>query len=201
MAMRCCKLSAFLVLFQLILGIILTAVTCYLLDFSPKLPARDTPYWAGLPLVVTGITGIIFLTCCLKDYPENPLAFCIKITSCMLSTVSICACLSASVFAAMHVYRIDQYKRCERSTNVPHHSDYGNYPNLCLCSTEDASVAHHRVYGYDLQKCEDVHGVLYVLFMLVSVTSALAAINSILYVSVMWLSHYDHFYSGRKTIN
>ncbi|KAG1653883.1 hypothetical protein GQR58_025339 [Nymphon striatum] len=58
----------------------------------------------------------------------------IRIASGVLSTLSACACSTAAVFAALHVYTISGFKVCEKSANVPHHSEYEDYPNLCLCS-------------------------------------------------------------------
>ena len=48
--MKCCRINVLLVVMELGLGIVITALGFYMQTLTPSLKARELPYWAGIPV-------------------------------------------------------------------------------------------------------------------------------------------------------
>ena len=50
--MRCCRINVLLVVMQLCLGIVITALGLYMETLTGSLKIRECPYWAGVPVSI-----------------------------------------------------------------------------------------------------------------------------------------------------
>ena len=48
--MKCCRINVLLVVMQLCLGVVITALAFYMETLTPSLQLRECPYWAGIPV-------------------------------------------------------------------------------------------------------------------------------------------------------
>ena len=59
--MRCCRINVLLVVMQLFLGIVITALGLYMETLTKSLKIRECPYWAGVPVSISRCLSAIFL--------------------------------------------------------------------------------------------------------------------------------------------
>uniref|UniRef100_T1IHS2 Uncharacterized protein n=1 Tax=Strigamia maritima TaxID=126957 RepID=T1IHS2_STRMM len=70
---------------------------------------RDVPTWAGIPLGMTGLFGIIFVTCCHREYPGNCGVFTMKAISFVFSAINVILCLCSAAFQSTHLITMNTY--------------------------------------------------------------------------------------------
>lgn len=124
------SLARWLLILQMIIGILLLSISVWTFFLTPSIPVQDNPYWCGsvvsgkdnffvsqeqkktfldrLQLLLTGIVGLIVVR-----YPrfkrsrarEHCFTF-LRMDSYVLSLLSVLLCCVALIFAAIHYCRL-----------------------------------------------------------------------------------------------
>ncbi|XP_063245222.1 sarcospan [Bacillus rossius redtenbacheri] len=187
--MRRHKLATGLVALQALMGVAVATLALWLLLWAPHLRIRDIPYWSGVPLILSGVFGLLLLCCCRKEYPGMPLGFFVygmKVFSVFLSVVAGCACFCACVFSLLHLVFLSQM-----DCRPPPRS----LSNACVCSAgSEAAVEPERVYHYTDLNCGDL-GVLSVLLVGSCAANGIGGILAMWYVFLHWSSRYAFLYA------
>ena len=78
LAMKCCRINVLLVIMQLALGGVVTALGFYMQTLTPSMQVRECPYWAGIPvsdhffLPFVGTVSVyyagVYIQCCVHSY-------------------------------------------------------------------------------------------------------------------------------------
>ncbi|XP_022199782.2 uncharacterized protein LOC111056699 isoform X2 [Nilaparvata lugens] len=196
--MRHHRLGRALAALQALIGGAVTTLALWLIIWTPRLPTRDVPYWSGLPLLLSGILGLVLLSCCRKDYPGKPYSchtFIFKTISVVVSIAAGGTCFCAGAFAALHLVFLSR-AACE-PMNVLNAT--------CVCraraapDTENVLDITAKVTRYQDLNCPEVENILTVLLMGSAAANLLGGVLVAWYVYLHWSSRYAYIYSQVKT--
>ncbi|XP_021941559.1 sarcospan isoform X2 [Zootermopsis nevadensis] len=176
------RLATALAALQVLLGVAVSSLAVWLLIWAPNLRVRDIPYWSGLPLLMSGIMGLLLLCCCHKDYPGMPFGiwmFSVKVISVCMAVVAGVTCFCACVFALLHLIFLTSMT-CE-----PAHV----LNATCVC--QDVQ----RTYHYADLNCPEVGNILTILLIGSCAANSIGGILATWYVFLHWSSRYTYLYS------
>ena len=60
--MKCCRINVLLVIMQLSLGTVVTALGFYMQTLSPSIQVRECPFWAGIPVSIHKVLQTYFFS-------------------------------------------------------------------------------------------------------------------------------------------
>ncbi|RZF46392.1 hypothetical protein LSTR_LSTR007925 [Laodelphax striatellus] len=194
--MRHHRLGRALAALQALIGGAVTTLAMWLIIWTPRLPTRDVPYWSGLPLLLSGILGLMLLCCCRKDYPGKPYSchtFIFKTISLVVSIAAGGTCFCAGAFAFLHLLFLSRAV-CE-PMNVLNAT--------CVCrsvaDSENVLDITAKVSRYQDLNCPEVENILSVLLIGSSAANLLGGLLVAWYVYLHWSSRYAYIYSQVKT--
>ncbi|ESP02494.1 hypothetical protein LOTGIDRAFT_171966 [Lottia gigantea] len=109
---RCCACGCqiLLVLLQLLIGGGVTGLAFYVEFYYPVISFRETPYWAGLPLLLAGLIGVCFCCVNISIATETGRGCFLKAMCFIFSIIAIFVNLIACVFPGIHLGRIYTYR-------------------------------------------------------------------------------------------
>ncbi|XP_077987252.1 sarcospan-like [Glandiceps talaboti] len=188
--LRCCSLPVCLVMLQILLGATIAIFGFVMVNISPSLKIRDTPYWSGIPLVLTGLVGLYFCATSLEAYSGSVKAFLVKATCLVLSTSCIFIALSASAFTGIHGAAIISFQdRCEHMKSI----------DRCQCTKEHESSDLARLYIYeDTRDCANFLANLKTYLFFQCALNAIGGFACFCVVIMIWKLRYMEFYSGLR---
>ncbi|KAM7348010.1 uncharacterized protein ACRADG_007457 isoform 1-T2 [Cochliomyia hominivorax] len=102
------NLARWLLILQIIIGILLLSLSIWIFFLAPSTPLQDNPYWCGLVLLITGIIGLIVIRYQRIKRAKNQehcFVF-LRMDSYVLSLLSVLLCCVALIFAAIHYCRL-----------------------------------------------------------------------------------------------
>ncbi|XP_059172137.1 sarcospan-like [Physella acuta] len=174
----CCGIRVILVILQICLGCSITALVTYLHLFVPAVRMREKPFWAGVPLLLAGLSGIFFCVRERKSEDVSVTLFVIKTACSIFAAISIFVCVTAAVFCGINAGQLFIYDSCQFLDNG------------CLCFyTPDAAS---RTFLYT--PVEDCSSFLCHLKIFLLVTGSLCAAGSLAafsFVISIWKSRYS----------
>ncbi|XP_070559174.1 sarcospan-like [Ptychodera flava] len=187
--LRCCTLPVCLVLLQVLLGATIAVFGFVMLNISPSLKIRDTPYWSGILLVLAGLVGLYFCATNLEAYSGSVKAFLVKATCFTLSTVCIFVALTASAFTGIHGAAIIGFEdTCEHLKSL----------HQCQCSREESGHLA-RLYIYeDTMDCDNFLANLKTYLFFQCTLNAIGGFACFCVVIMLWKLRYMEFYSGLR---
>ncbi|XP_005177870.1 mucin-2 isoform X2 [Musca domestica] len=102
------NLARWLLILQIIIGILLISLSVWIFVLSPNTPIQDNPYWCGLVLLITGIIGLILIRYhrIKRDKTREHCFIFLRMDSYVLALLSLLLCCVALIFAAIHYSRI-----------------------------------------------------------------------------------------------
>ncbi|XP_037808975.1 uncharacterized protein LOC119601849 isoform X2 [Lucilia sericata] len=102
------NLARWLLILQIIIGILLLSLSTWIFFLTPNTPVQDNPYWCGLVLLITGIIGLIVIRYQrIKRAKTREHCFMfLRMDSYVLSLLSVLLCCVALIFAAIHYCRL-----------------------------------------------------------------------------------------------
>ncbi|KAK4876933.1 hypothetical protein RN001_009439 [Aquatica leii] len=186
------KLAKGLTGLQILLGFALASLSLWLLLWAPNIRQRDNPYWSGISLLLSGICGLILLGCCKVDSPRTPKGYFLysfKILSIFLSVTAGATCLTACIFAVIHLISLSTM------TCAP----LNQLNATCFCKVgsinDTALPLPVKSYHYSDLSCPEVNNILSILVIFSSGTNGIGGVISIWYVYLHWISRYSYNYS------
>ncbi|KAF5280529.1 hypothetical protein FQR65_LT00280 [Abscondita terminalis] len=184
------KLAKGLTGLQILLGFALASLSLWLLLWAPNIRQRDNPYWSGISLLLSGICGLILLSCCKVDSARTPKGYFLysfKMLSIFLSVTAGATCLTACIFALIHLISLSTM------TCAP----LNQLNATCFCKVETANDTSSPIksYHYSDLSCPEVDNILSVLMIFSCGTNAIGGVISLWYVYLHWLSRYNYNYS------
>lgn len=189
------KLAKALVGLQILIGVALGTLSLWLLLWAPNLRQRDNPYWSAAPILLSGVFGLVLLSCCKIDYQQvhnRHFIYSLKIVSLFFSIVAGAACLTACIFAIIHLLAL--------STMTCAPINQLNATCLCTLKAVDNSTSLPvKSYHYIDLSCPEVTSILSILMIFSCGTNAVGAIASLWYVYLHWISRYNMNYSKVRT--
>lgn len=222
-SMRYYRFLLVLVAQQFLTGVALTAVAIYTSTVTPSLKIRDLPHWAGIPLTISGLLGIVFVTRCYGDFNDSTVSNIAKGISIVMVVVSIVLCICAVAFMSLHMILFTQFEECKDGpypasesvrfafehsdqTTIPSSSfgksDNGPQPSSgpvsCTCWC-DSGGGLRRHFIYELIACSDVLALVKFLFIVMSILSCAGALDGCIYVFLLWSFRYKDIYVGVRT--
>lgn len=187
------KLAKALVGLHSILGTALCLLSIWLFMWAPRLKTRDNPYWSGIPLVLSGIVGLVVLCSCRKEYPGMSKGYCTysaKVISIFLSTIAAITCLTACTFGIIHLLCLSAME-CDSPIELD---------GTCYCRiTSKNSLAPVKAYHYMDLQCAEVENVLTTLLISSSVGNGVGGLLCVWYIYLYWSSRYMYTYSKVRT--
>ncbi|KAF5288225.1 hypothetical protein FQA39_LY03993 [Lamprigera yunnana] len=178
---------------QILLGFALVSLSLWLLLWSPNIRPRDNPYWSGVSLLLSGVCGLILLSCCKLDSPrvsKGYFLYSIKILSIFLSVIAGATCLTACIFAMIHLITLSSM------TCTP----IDQINATCYCKVETAnSTLPVKSYHYIDLNCVEVNDILTILIIFSCATNGIGGLLSLWYVYLHWMSRYTYNYSKVRT--
>ncbi|CAH1782945.1 unnamed protein product [Owenia fusiformis] len=185
--MKCCKIKVLLVTMQLCVGIVITALSFYLQTLSSSMKIRETPYWAGLPLLVAGIVGIYFCATDIAAYAGSTKAFIVKSTCFLLSFCCLFVCMVSSVFCGIPANMIASFNEC---TNIGTNS---TITQTCRCEQDTKTYDFNEV-----ESCDVVMTSIKDYLILLCALNSIGSGVSMWFVGLLWKSRYRDFHSGLR---
>ncbi|KAI5756024.1 hypothetical protein M8J77_021443 [Diaphorina citri] len=210
-----------LVVLQLILGVIITCISVWLVIFCSTLYTRDTPHWSGIPLILAGFSAYILLYFCRKEYPGmqlNCYMFLYKIFSISLSLITCVLCFCAAIFTIFHLTFLS-YAICDSITSdsiAPGNNQSNNITqfisqsmkstsqsNTCMCAIQSVALNPlvDNMMKMSIQSflypvtCADVRSKLSLVLLASGVLNGAAGVLLFYYVYLHWKSRYLYVYS------
>nr|XP_022910054.1 uncharacterized protein LOC111421144 isoform X1 [Onthophagus taurus]XP_022910055.1 uncharacterized protein LOC111421144 isoform X1 [Onthophagus taurus] len=184
------KLAKGLAALHTLLGVALCFLSLWLFVWTPNLKARDNCFWSALPLLCSGVAGLLLLYCCRKEYPGMPGGNCVyssKVLSIFLSTLASVTCLTACTFALIHLISLSAMN-CESPTLL------SNVTCVCKLSNKDTFIPI-KSYHYKDLSCAEVSNVLTILLIFSAATNLIGGVVAVWYVYLFWSSRYSYTYS------
>ncbi|XP_013118884.2 mucin-2 isoform X1 [Stomoxys calcitrans] len=130
MGFRQPNLARWLLILQIIIGILLLSLSTWIFVLSPNTPIQDNPYWSGLVLLIAGIIGLILIRYhrIKRDKTREHCFIFLRMDSYVLALLSLLLCCVALIFAAIHYCRITAPDtRCESVHMLIEHGS-------CVCT-------------------------------------------------------------------
>ncbi|CAH1958965.1 unnamed protein product [Acanthoscelides obtectus] len=186
--------KAFLIL-TLLIGIFLCLISLWFLVWSPNLRQRDNPCWSALPILMSGIVGLLYLHYCPKLHPSRLLSYLIKSLKYLSVCLSVLACitaLSAFFIALMHIVAIS-ITSCAPPSKAS---------STCLCDTgsnRTQDTMFDASFHYLDLNCFEVDVVLRSIIAVVCLINGMAFIFGSFYLYLQWTGRNTHFYSRVPT--
>ncbi|KAK0069327.1 sarcospan [Biomphalaria pfeifferi] len=179
----CCGVRVFLIILQILLGALITGLSAYVHIIIPAIRMREKPLWAGVPLLLAGLSSVFFCVKGKKD-EEVSLSLVVVKTACsILSAISIFLCVTAAVFCGIHIGHLFSYAYCE-------HVDNG-----CLCHHSQDQSARTFLYS----PVEDCHFVYLHVKIFIIASGSLCVVGSLVafsFVIHIWKSRYGNIAGG-----
>ncbi|XP_055867530.1 uncharacterized protein LOC129922988 isoform X2 [Biomphalaria glabrata] len=167
----------------ILLGALITGVSAYVHIIIPAIRMREKPLWAGVPLLLAGLSSVFFCVKGKKD-EEVSLSLVVVKTACsILSAISIFLCVTAAVFCGIHIGHLFTYAYCE-------HVDNG-----CLCHHSQDQSARTFLYS----PVEDCHFVYLHVKIFIIASGSLCVVGSLVafsFVIHIWKSRYGNIAGG-----
>ncbi|KAE8613071.1 hypothetical protein XENTR_v10007555 [Xenopus tropicalis] len=178
-----CRFPLLVALLQLSLGVAVATLSFTMASNCPSLPARDTPYWAGICVGAVAVLGLVLL--CLPYQPDEKTScqFVLKLLYFLLSALGLIVCVTAVAFAAHHHSNISRYS-CHMASGS------------CHC-TMDSSDPLSRTFQYqNVTDCDAVTGTMKLFVLLQMCLNLLLGLVCLAACFVMWKDRYQVFYVG-----
>ncbi|XP_063925918.1 sarcospan isoform X2 [Zophobas morio] len=188
------KLAKALLGLILLLGLALCFLALWLLLWAPNIRQRDNPHWSGIPVLLSGLVGLILLCCFRKEHPgtnRNYFVYAIKVLSVTLSALGAAASFTAFAFAVIHLVSLYSMT-CVTSTTVD---------KTCICQmgAGNDTVTSTQSYHYIDLSCVEVDSILTILIIFSCATNLIAGVLEVWYVYLHWASRYKYTYSKVRT--
>ncbi|VEN64365.1 unnamed protein product [Callosobruchus maculatus] len=186
--------KAFLIL-TLLIGILLCLISLWFLVWSPNLRQRDNPCWSALPILVSGIVGLLYLHYCPKLHPSRLLSYFIKSLKYVSVTLSLLACstaLAAFFIALVHIVAI----------SITSCAPPNKASSTCLCATgtnRTQEKLFDATFHYLDLNCFEVDVVLRSIIAVVCLMNGMAFIFGAFYLYLQWTGRNTHYYSRVPT--
>ncbi|XP_075158698.1 uncharacterized protein LOC142231916 isoform X2 [Haematobia irritans] len=138
MGFRQPNLARWLLILQIIIGILLLSLSTWIFVLSPNTPIQDNPYWCGLALLIAGIIGLILVRYhrIKRDKTREHCFIFLRMDSYVLALLSLLLCCVALIFAAIHYCRITAPDtRCESVHMLIEHGS-------CVCTFNAPNLNH-----------------------------------------------------------
>ncbi|XP_073831419.1 uncharacterized protein isoform X2 [Musca autumnalis] len=168
------NLARWLLILQIIIGILLISLSIWIFVLSPNTPIQDNPYWCGLVLLITGIIGLILIRYhrIKRDKTREHCFIFLRMDSYVLALLSLLLCCVALIFAAIHYSRITASDtKCESVHMLIEHGSCVctfNVPNTTNATeslaSEDENVTEQEIvdnsykFEYRDLSCDEVTG-------------------------------------------
>ncbi|BFZ13799.1 hypothetical protein BsWGS_16838 [Bradybaena similaris] len=172
-----CSLRLVLVVFQITIGCTLTAVSTYVFLFIPAMRIREKPIWAGVPLLLAGLSGIFFLERDNKKQEGSTVLFILKTACTSLAAISVFVCVTAAVFCGIHVGQLFTYAYCKHLTNG------------CVCYQTLAANSKSHLYS-PVEDCFLVYCHIKIFLITLGSLSVLGGFSALFFVISIWKSRY-----------
>ncbi|XP_018024515.1 uncharacterized protein LOC108680238 isoform X2 [Hyalella azteca] len=137
------RVGALVITAQTLVALLMGGLVCWALVWAPNsIPFREVPHYAAIPLLVSGLLGVLLLACCSKRPKRRP-ANILKIMIVLTSFMAVVACLCVCIFAALKLVHLAPM-RCREVKEVvalvePSLNDSAN-PTLELSDNNDAAA-------------------------------------------------------------
>lgn len=145
-----------------------------------SLRMKDCPYWAGIPLILAGIFGVVYSALNFKVYHNDKKNSIIKMICCVLSVISIMLCITGSVFSGMHGHRISTYHDCQFEENQ------------CNCVLSDDELAPLYTYQH-VHTCKTVLSSIQFYLILQCALNSVSAGVCLWFIMFLWKSRYGSY--------
>ncbi|CAL1527765.1 unnamed protein product [Lymnaea stagnalis] len=173
----CCGVRVMLVILQIFLGCAITGVSTYVHLYVPAIRLREKPFWAGVPLLFAGLSGVFF---CIKDKKTEEISMTLLVikTACsVVAAISIFLCVTAAVFCGIHVGQLFTYAYCE-------HLDNG-----CLCFHSLDQLTKTYLYT-PVHDCFFVYCYIKIFIITAGSLCVLGSLVACTFVVTIWRSRY-----------
>ncbi|NXX47488.1 SSPN protein, partial [Tricholaema leucomelas] len=178
-----CRFPLLFAFLQLALGTSVTALGFLMAGVSSSLPARDTPYWAGILVCVVSLVGFVMLCVSYQPDEKTCLQFTAKLMYFILSALALVACVLAVAFAAHHYVQMSRFT-CITILDSCH----------CKLDTEDP-LSRSFIYQ-DVTDCGSLTSMLNLYLPLQMGLNLMAALVCLSACFVVWKHRYQVFYVG-----
>ncbi|XP_041853447.1 sarcospan [Melanotaenia boesemani] len=180
---RVCRFPLLVALFQLLLGVAVTAVAFLMLAISPSLLARETPHWAGIILFLVSILGFILYCVTYQPDERTSMQFIVKLLYFIMCTTGLVLSVLVVAFAGHHHSQTSSFI-CEKVGDD------------CVCSL-DQNDPIARTFTYEgVSDCEAITGTLSFYFLLQILLNLFQALVCAVGAFIMWKHRYQVFFSG-----
>ncbi|XP_044269413.1 sarcospan [Tribolium madens] len=186
------KLAKALLGLILLLGLSICFLSLWLLIWTPNIRQRDNPHWSGIPVLLSGIVGMVLVCCFRKEHPgmkKNYFVYAVKVLSVTLSTIGAISAFTASAFAVIHLVALYSM------TCTPP----GQLDTTCMCFKNDTLPA--QSYHYVDLSCLEVDNILTILIIFSCAANLIVGVMEVWYVYLHWASRYVYTYSKVRTEN
>ncbi|GAB6024622.1 hypothetical protein CHUAL_009765 [Chamberlinius hualienensis] len=223
--MRYYRFLVILVAIQIMVGLSLASVAIYTSTVTPSLRIRDLPHWAGIPLTVSGLVGLIFVTRCYGDYKDDTATNVSKLINMALVLIAIILCGCAVVFLTLHMITFATFNNCsdgpypalppesesEDAFGALDHSSTDQTSSTsedlvqsdyisCTCRV-DVGGDLKRLFVYELISCSDVLALVKFLFIVMSILGCVGFLDGAIYIFMLWSFRYKDIYVGPRNSN
>ncbi|CAM9997291.1 unnamed protein product [Lampetra planeri] len=181
-----CRFPLFAAILQLLFGVSIAVVAFVMLGVAP-LATRDTPHWAGIPVCIVALIGLVVLCVNYKAEEDTSLQFCTKITYFLLCVLGMALSLLAVSFCGHHYTQLTGYS-CQLNARN----------GTCECRVDPRDPIARVVRYAGVSDCSDVTGSLKAFLLLQVALNLLLAIVCLLTCYIMWKHRYEVFYSGLR---
>ncbi|XP_068915888.1 sarcospan isoform X3 [Tenebrio molitor] len=188
------KLAKALLGLIILLGLAICFLALWLLIWAPNIRQRDNPHWSGVPVLLSGILGMVLVCCFRKEHPgmkKNFFVYSIKVLSVMLSSLAAATSFIACGFAVVHLVSL-YTMTCTPSAKLD---------STCVCQTaaNNDTSSSVRSYHYVDLSCLEVDNILTILVIFSCACNFIAGVLEVWYVYLHWASRYIYTYSKVRT--
>lgn len=165
-----------------IIGVCMCALSVWLLIWTPNIKPEDNPFYSAIPILVSGIFGLMHVYCCRREFPGVRRNACEK----SIKVLSICTSLFSTTMSFLYFF----YGLIHLLSFSHLICEPPNFLNAsCLCRLTDSSMENswlNNSYHYVDLTCWEVTKILNALIMFFCLINLLTISLQIFYLKLHW---------------
>ncbi|KAK9891398.1 hypothetical protein WA026_014637 [Henosepilachna vigintioctopunctata] len=152
--------------------------------YTPNSKTHLNPFYTAIPIILSGIFGLVHLSCCRKEYPGLHRNACEKAIKIISITTSVFATITALMYIFIGLIHLISFFYLECTANDP-------LTNTCVCRLTDedmSSSIFNNSWNYVDLSCFEVYNVYNVIISLTMFACLVIVFLHILYLRLHWIS-------------
>lgn len=191
-----------LLLFVCILGVVLCVLSFWALLWAPNLRIQDNPYWSAIPVIISGIIGLLYMMVLPKQFPDWKNSYwtrSLKYASIAASGIATISAFIMTILTILHLVFV-YITNCFPANSLE---------SSCICSFDNSSIVSTNEttttpfvpfllpesYHYIDLTCSEIDNLLKFVLIIVCSANFLSIATNGIYLLLHWNSRNHNYHT------